>query len=215
MKDKNILINNFVSKKNIQLPKHVSFEWSHDPKHLCFSLSRYKFVSKMLEGMNSVLEIGAAEGFKSAIVSKVVNNLTLSDYTDTFRKSYHGINEYIVHDFTKSKLYRQFDGIYALDVIEHIDKKYETKFLKNILHSLKKNGVLIFGCPSIESQKYASKISKMGHVNTKNKKKLKELLLKYFHCVFPFSMNDEVLHTGFDKMSHYILVCCTSKRTKN
>ena len=96
--------------------------------------------------------------------------------------------------------------------IEHIEKKNEKKFITNILHSLKKNGVLIFGCPTIESQKYASDLSKLGHINCKNKTELKKIMLNYFHFVFTFSMNDEVLHTGFDKMSHYIFAICCGKK---
>ena len=35
-------------------------------------------------------------------------------------------------------LKQKFDGIYSLDVLEHIEKKYEKKFIKNICDSLKK-----------------------------------------------------------------------------
>ena len=201
-----------IKEKNIILPKQVSYEWNHDPKHLCFSLSRYKFVSKMFENMSSVLEVGAGDGFKSDIVSQSVKNLTLLDYTEINRDYYKGTKEYIVHNFVKKKLNRKFDGIYALDVLEHIKKKDEKKFIINILYSLKKNGILVFGCPSIESQKYASKLSKKGHVNCKNKTDLKRIMLTYFNCVLMFSMNDEVVHTGYDKMSHYIFAICTNKK---
>ena len=51
--------------------------------------------------------------------------------------------------------------------------------------------------PSLESQKYASKQSKEGHVNCKSGENLKKLLNKYFINNFVFSMNDEVVHTGF------------------
>ena len=30
-----------------------------------------------------------------------------------------------------------------------------------------------------------------------------------------FSMNDEVLHTGYDKMSHYIFALANSKKYEN
>ena len=78
--------------------------------------------------------------------------------------------------------------------------------------SLKKNGVLILGMPSLESQKYASKISKEGHINCKSADELTKILRKYFNNVFIFSMNDEVIHTGFGKMAHYLIaVCCYKK----
>ena len=66
--------------------------------------------------------------------------------------------------------------------------------------------------PSLESQKYASPQSKEGHINCKNGEDLKLLLEEYFNNVFLFSMNDEVLHTGYSKMAHYIIVLCTYKK---
>jgi hypothetical protein len=44
----------------------------------------------------------------------------------------------------------------------------------NIINSLKTKGVLIFGTPSIESQKYAFRLSKLGHIICKNKTELKK-----------------------------------------
>jgi hypothetical protein len=127
MREKNYkLISNTTQKENkISFGHQISYEWKHDAKHLCFSLSRYKFVSKMFEGYDSVLEIGAGDGFKSRIVSQSVRNLTLSDYTNIYKKLYTADKKtkYIIHDFTKKKLNKKYQGIYALDVIEHIKKK--------------------------------------------------------------------------------------------
>jgi hypothetical protein len=64
--------------------------------------------------------------------------------------------------------------------------------------------VFIIVSPSIQSQAYASEGSKAGHINCKDHKGLKELMLKYFQNVFIFSMNDEVVHTGFYQMAHYL-----------
>jgi hypothetical protein len=66
--------------------------------------------------------------------------------------------------------------------------------------------------PSLESQPYASPGSKEGHVNCKSGKDFKDLMEKFFANVFLFSMNDEVVHTGFEKMAHYLIVVCTSKK---
>jgi hypothetical protein len=35
---------------------------------------------------------------------------------------------------------------------------------------------------------------------------------QFFYNVFMFSMNDEVVYTGFHKMAHYIFVLCSGKR---
>jgi len=201
-----------LDKKKITLGSYSSYEWINDPKHLMFSLSRYKFVSKMLKGKKNVLEIGAGDGFKSRIVNTEVNKLDLCDVTlssrDQFKLSHVNNNEYFIHDFTKKKFKKKYDAIYSLDVIEHIKKKECSRFVKNIKNSLKSNGVLIIGAPSLSSQKYASKYSKKLHVNCFDKDQLENYLSKFFKNVFTFGMNDEVLHTGYDKMCHYVFAIC-------
>jgi hypothetical protein len=73
---------------------------------------------------------------------------------------------------------------------------------------LKQKGIVIIGMPSLESQKHASILSKMGHVNCKTAVDLKKFLNKFFFHVSIFSMNDEVVHTGFYKMAHYLFAVC-------
>jgi hypothetical protein len=74
-------------------------------------------------------------------------------------------------------------------------------------------GVLILGSPSLESQAYASPPSKAGHVNCKTGSTLRNLLEKFFHNVFVFSMNDEVVHTGYFPMAHYVIGIGCTRRT--
>ena len=62
--------------------------------------------------------------------------------------------------------------------------------------------------PSLESQSYASELSKFGHINCKTLPDLKQTMEKYFKYVLPFCFNDEVLHTGYHKMAHYNIVIC-------
>ena len=54
----------------------------------------------------------------------------------------------------------------------------------------------IVGTPSLESQVYASEISKLEHVNCKTKEGLRLVMKRHFREVFMFGMNDETLHTG-------------------
>ena len=108
----------------------------------------------------------------------------------------------------KKKFNRMYDAIYSLDVIEHIKRSQCSKFINNIKSSIKPRGILIIGCPSQSSQKYASKYSKKFHVNCFDKDKLQKYLSGFFKNVFTFGMNDEVLHTGYDKMCHYVFAIC-------
>jgi cyclopropane fatty-acyl-phospholipid synthase-like methyltransferase len=193
--------------------------WHDDPKRLGFVLSRYKFVSKMLAGKNKVLEIGCADAFASRIVAETVGNLTAIDFDEVFiENAVENFNQkwpvrFIVHDISLEPFKNDFDAAYALDVIEHITPENEHKFMENVVASLSDNGICIMGSPSLESQQYASKCSREGHVNCKTAYDFKSLMEKHFDYVFIFSMNDEVVHTGFDKMSHYRLaLACGPKR---
>ena len=194
---------------------------NNDPKRLVFLLSRYKFVSKLFENFDHVLEIGCGDGTGSIIVKQAVKNLTAVDFDPIFienameRQDEKWPINFQVHDIMQDSLPNKFDGIFALDVLEHIPKDVEDLFIKNSLKSLNDTGVCIFGMPSIQSQLYASKASKEGHVNCKSGDELKTTLKKYFHNVFIFSMNDEVVHTGFTPMAQYLFAVCTNLKESN
>jgi hypothetical protein len=104
----------------------------------------------------------------------------------------------------------KFDEAYSIDVPEHILPADEDRFIGYIVRSITPTGACIIGTPSLESQTYASKASKEGHVNSKSAPQLKALMQRYFHNVFMFSMNDEVAHTGFHPLAHYLFVICAN-----
>ena len=196
----------------------TSQAWYDDPKRLAFTLARYKFTAKMLSGSSNVLEVGCADAFATRIVAQEVIKLTVTDFDELFindlraRPNPKWKFESAVHDMLEKPFPGQFDGMYALDVLEHILPNNEDIFLKNMVASLTEHGVMVIGMPSLESQGYASKLSKEGHVNCKSMPKLKECMKNYFHNVFMFSMNDEVVHTGFHQMAHYLFAVCCSKK---
>lgn len=215
-----VIIENLNKNGLSKLGMMASFGWQTDPLKLVISSSRYKFVSKIIAGKKNVLEVGCGDAFYSRIVKQNVQNLTVCDFDEIFIDDFNSRNEKnwkiksLVHDMVKGKLKKKYDAIYSLDVLEHIKKSNEKKFLLNCLKSLKNNGVFICGMPSIESQKYASKASKEGHVNCKTADELKKLMNKYFENTFLFSMNDEIVHTGYYKMAHYLISVSTMKRIK-
>jgi cyclopropane fatty-acyl-phospholipid synthase-like methyltransferase len=199
------------------------YTYDVDPKRLGFMLSRYKFVSKMLNGYEWVLEIGCGDGFGTKIVSQSVGHIMAIDFDEWFiqdAKS-RNISSNIIfsqHDMTVQPKYvpdrlpKIFNGAYALDVLEHIKPEYENKFLGNVAMSIGKNGTFICGMPSKESQSYASDLSRQGHVNCKTEEELRSSLKNIFHNVFLFGMNDEVIHTGYGPMCHYRLAICTGAK---
>jgi 2-polyprenyl-3-methyl-5-hydroxy-6-metoxy-1,4-benzoquinol methylase len=203
--------------ESVRLGANTSTIYQNDPKLLLFTLSRYKFVSKMFAGFENVLEVGCQEGFGAQIICKEVTAYLGVDFYLPHINSAKERNtapnaKYETHDILNGSIERDFDGVFALDVLEHIVPEKEDLFLQNICGSLTPHGSVILGMPSFESQKYASKASKAGHVNCKNGENFRNLLKHYFHNCFLFSMNDEVLHTGFSPMSHYLFVLASNKK---
>ncbi len=197
----------------------TTWAYRDDPKRLAFTFARYKFVGKMLAGCENVLEAGCGDAFVSRVVRQSVKRLTAVDFDRRFvddansRLNERWPIECFQHDLLEGPVPGSFDGIYSLDVLEHIPKSKERRFLDNLVAPLTSHGVLIIGMPSLRSQTYASVQSKVGHVNCKDQNDLKRLMQDYFHCVFMFSMNDEVVHTGFHAMSHYHLALCCVKKS--
>lgn len=196
----------------------ASQAWYDDPKRLAFTLSRYKFAAKMLAGSEHVLEVGCADAFATRVVVQEVKKLTAVDFDPLFvedtnsRMSDKWKFECRVHDMLSGPVAGSFDGAYALDVLEHIVPENEERFLRNMAAPLRPHGVMIIGMPSLESQPYASPLSKEGHVNCKTMPDLKALMQRFFSNVFMFSMNDEVVHTGYHKMAHYLFALCCGKK---
>jgi 2-polyprenyl-3-methyl-5-hydroxy-6-metoxy-1,4-benzoquinol methylase len=184
---------------------HTSYGWEVDPKRLGFTAARYKFVGKMLEGKARVLEVGCGDAFFTRVVGQHVRGVQAVDVSRRYIGSAYRNNPrredltnkwgVVPYDWDILKgpltIPGGFDAVYCLDVFEHILE--EDLLLGNLA---KCAPVCIVGAPSLESQAYASAISKLEHVNCKTKEGLREAMKRHFSQVFMFGMNDEVLHTG-------------------
>lgn len=195
-----------------------NWEWHDDPRRLLFSLARYKFVAKMFAGRASVLEVGCGDAFCAPIVRQTVEKLTVTDFDPLYiadaksRISARWRFEAVVVDITREPLPGRHDGIYSLDVLEHIPQSEEDAVMRRIVDALLPDGAVIIGMPSLESQAHASPPSRAGHINCKTEPQLRQLMARHFANVFMFAMNDEVVHTGFAPMAHYRLALACGPR---
>jgi 2-polyprenyl-3-methyl-5-hydroxy-6-metoxy-1,4-benzoquinol methylase len=212
----------FVARGGYALGPMMSDTWRSDPRRLTFVLARYKFVSKVLAGKASVLEVGSGDGFGMALVLQSVGRAHGIDFDPAFVEygnrvaAAEGLKaSFSVHDMTAGPPPETYDAAYSLDVIEHIQPADEHRFLANIAAALTPAGVCIVGTPNLTSAPYASLASQEGHINLKTAETLRASLEPVFQNVFIFSMNDEVVHTGFYPMAHYLMALCVDPRPKN
>lgn len=213
-------VDEYHAKGGAQLGPWSSNIWRHDPRHIGFLAARYKFVAKMLSGRDRAIEIGCGDGIGIPIVLQEVGfvkgidlePIVITDAQERFAKEGITNCEFLVQDVTAVPVDGAFDGAYSLDVIEHIPSKNEEVFLQNICEGLTQESVLIVGTPNVTAADYASELSRLGHINLKSGPELKESMMQHFHNVFLFSMNDEVVHTGFSPMAHYLLAMGVGRR---
>ncbi|VTT99830.1 methyltransferase domain protein : Uncharacterized protein OS=Crocosphaera watsonii WH 8501 GN=CwatDRAFT_0231 PE=4 SV=1: Methyltransf_11 [Gemmataceae bacterium] len=194
--------------------------WRDDPRGVLFVLARYKFVAKMLSGRGRVVEVGCADAFGTRLVQQEVKSVTATDFDPVFladareRMATDGWEcDTLVHDILSGPVPPGgFDAAYSLDVFEHIVPEQEDAFVRNIAKSLSRTGAAVIGSPSLQSQAYASEGSKAGHVNCKDGKEYRRVMERHFENVFLFSMNDEVVHTGFTPLAHYLFALCVGPK---
>ena len=201
-----------------QLGPRTSHSIRTDAKHLLFTLSRYKFCAKMLEGKQRVLEVGCGDAIGAPIMLQSVGSLYAVDIEPLVIEQNKARNEFgsrlsfACCDFTREHPQEVFDAAYCLDVIEHIEPEKEGLFLSNLAACVAEDGVCIIGTPNIAASIHASEISRNGHINLKSGKTLRDSLAPYFKNIFIFSMNDEVVHTGYTPMAHFLLALCAGRR---
>jgi len=210
---------------SFEIGSYFSNEINRDIKHVLFTLSRYKFVSNLLIYKENVhlLELGCSEGWGALLFKQ---NLDLKKYTgidldsDSIRWNQKNLpvelefieGNFFDEDICKKLSNTSFNAIVSMDVIEHISPDREDEFCRTIMQYLDYDGIAVIGTPSVMMAPYASEASRIGHINLYHQKRLYQLLSKYFHNVFIFNMNDEVVNTGFAPMSCYIIAVCSYKK---
>ncbi len=192
-----------------------------DPKHMGFMLARYKFAAKMLRRCARILEVGCGEGLGAyLLVRDTAAAVTGVDFDPaqiqyaTAQVQPHGAGRLA---FQCADLAAwdpgsaRYDGVLSIDVIEHVHPQDEAAFLDHCAGALVPGGLAVIGTPNIATDAFASPPSRAGHINLFDHTRLLATLERHFAHVFLFSMNDEVVHTGFYPMAHYYMVLCVKQ----
>ncbi len=195
---------------------HWSYNILHDPKRLAFVLARYDFAAKMVCHGKRVIELGCSEGIGVPMLSGSAKSYLGVDSDGEAleaarRQRSRQTIEFIADDFLGTK-YGEFDSVVSLDVIEHIGPRDERGFLETVHMNLGERGACVIGTPNATASVHASEASRKGHVNLFDASRLVSALEEFFHNVFLFGMNDEVVHTGFPAMAHYLIALGCNRR---
>src|SRR3989338_11695695 len=109
-----------------------------DPMHLAFVLSRYKFVARILTGKNNILEIGCGDALGTPIVAKIAESLTAVDIDPKLIESNQNRLADIKNlEFKELDIRREvppgiYQGIFSIDVLEHLEPKFSDVFFRHI-----------------------------------------------------------------------------------
>ncbi|MCZ6676205.1 MAG: methyltransferase domain-containing protein [Candidatus Poribacteria bacterium] len=209
-------VTNMLGDNQKTLGRHWSYNLFNDPKRLAFVLSRYKFAAKMACRNKRVLELGCSEGIGTPILSEFATNYTGVDMDgaaiEIARANWGSEKcQFLEGDFL-GRRYGRFDSVVSLDVIEHIYPEYEDAFFNTISQNLGHDGICVIGTPNLTASAYASPASQAGHVNLYDAERLAESMQTVFHNVLRFGINDEVVHTGYAPMAHYLVYIGCYKR---
>ena len=206
--------------KEIAFGKYVS-HWVHkSPRRMLFALSYYKFALKLIGKNKKILDVGCNEGLGTFLLSKesrLVKGIDFDNEAISYAKENFSSKKLIfsVQDVFNFKSDNQWDAVVSFDVIEHIFPHNAINFLSKISSFLKHDGIMIIGTPSFISQKFASKVTKEGHVNIYSHERLIIEMRKFFKFVFVFPAHDEIVHTGFLPLAHYYIVVGCKKILKD
>lgn len=204
--------------ESLELSKYFTHQVLRNPRHLLFTLSRYKSAARMLPRYRdcAVLELGCNEGLGSLILSENATAFTGVDFDapgiEWAQKNLAGKTRTFINDDFLGKTYGTFDAVISLDVIEHISPDDEGRFFDTLTANLAEDGVCVIGTPNDAASQYASPESQKGHINMYTAERLYKAAATRFCNVFSFGMNDEMLHTGFDPMCHYLMVLACNPR---
>lgn len=204
--------------RSFQLGQHWSYNILNDPKRLAFVLARYRFVAGIAGKGKRILELGCSEGLGGRLLAGSAGtyygvDLDQESIESTKKNAWPAHVQFETADFM-GRRFGRFDVVFSVDVVEHIDRSIEHVFFETCLNNLDDDGVCIVGTPNLTSAPFASAASQIGHVNLFDGKRLTETLGRYFHNVFLFGLNDEVIHAGYANMNHFLMaVACNKKAT--
>lgn len=206
---------NLHGSETMELGPYYTYQLKHTPRRTLFSMSYHKFAAKLIGEKKKILEVGCGEALASVMLFEFATQYVGVDVdADAIRVASRNFGgpgrSFVTGDFVANTALagisgETFDAVACFDVIEHIFPENDPLFVSKLAEKLAPNGILIIGTPNITSAQYASKITASGHVNLYSADRMMASLQKHCRNTVVFSANDEVVHTGYHPMAHYLI----------
>ncbi|MCK4627531.1 MAG: class I SAM-dependent methyltransferase [Sedimentisphaerales bacterium] len=195
----------------ITLPPEYAYFTRDNLLQFMIRLARYKFVARQLRPRDHILEIGCGSGLGALFLAQHSSRVTAIDVKTQEIAEANSINRrnnatFEVADFFEYDPKLEFDVIVMLDVIEHMEENLGRKMIQRTTRFLADDGMLIVGTPSCYSAEYQSPLSRAAHIKLYDQQELREMMETWYGRTLAFSMNDEMVHTGFAKLAWYYFV---------
>lgn len=203
--------------KPVRLGRHVGYWFHETPRRALYATSYAKFAAKMIGRGKRVLDIGCGEGLGTWLLAKECGAAHGVDFdAEAIEVAQANWSQEPGCSFSCGDAFEleggSYDAVVNFDVIEHVYPEHAGAFLDGMLRLLDDDGVVVVGTPNETAKQYASAVTNAGHVNLYTAERLEAELRARFEYVFMFGANDEVVHTGFAPMCHYLLALGCGKR---
>jgi len=195
----------------ITLPSEYAHYIEDNALQLLVRLARYKFVAKQLKKTDRVFEIGSGAGLGAQFLAQHCASVKGIEFKDDEIARANSIKrrknvEFMKGDFFLMDPKEKYDVIVNLDVIEHMPEDVGEKLIAKTTQHISKNGMMIIGTPSIYSFPYQGARSQAAHIKCYDQQELLKIVDRHYGRTMVFSMNDEIVHTGFAKLAWYYFI---------
>jgi 2-polyprenyl-3-methyl-5-hydroxy-6-metoxy-1,4-benzoquinol methylase len=202
-------VTELLGNRQITLGKHLANWFRHTPRRALHYSSYYKFAAKMVGRNKRVLDVGCREGLGTWMLATECGFARGIDPDEEAialaeRNWPEHKVDFLCTDFVESPP-GQWDAVVSFDVIEHVQPESAGRFFERMTANLTRDGVVVVGTQNQTGQVDASARSRPEQVNVYSAERLEEEMRRRFAHVFMFGANDEVVHTGFPPMTHYLI----------
>lgn len=182
------------------------------------NLLKYKFIGRLLNENDVVLEVACGIGYNAKHLAGIVRHVTAIDSDEKTiqenRERYVADNlDFRVMDALNLEFPHDiFDAVVCVDLLEHLNKKDGLKLLKELTRVLVPQGTLFLTTPRRIPKSKRSKNRLDSHIHEYSFKELKNVLERFFHRVMIFTRSDEIIYTGHPDLAWaFLAVCCGVK----